>query len=108
MRKLSQWAKDNHYSYTGAYNLFKAGKLPVKATQNSQTGTITVEDDPITSCKATDQRTQRSFVVEMDVDLNASKLSAEDQLAILHKINELVDLVAEKIGFGVLSKQWIP
>ena len=108
MIKLKKWCDLHSVSYTTGYNWFKQGKLPVKAIQNPDTGTIMVEEDPKTSCKVTDQRTQRSFVLELDLDLNDSKLSGPDQRDILDKINELVDLVADKIGFGVKSKQWIP
>jgi hypothetical protein len=67
-----------------------------------------VEDDPKTSCKATDERTGRSFIVSLDLDLNSCGLTGKDQKELLDKINELVDLLAEKIGFGVKSKKWIP
>jgi putative resolvase len=41
--KLSQWALKNGLTYKTAYNLFKAGNLPCKATQLA-TGTILVEE----------------------------------------------------------------
>lgn len=40
--KLSQWAKENGVTYQTAWNLFKAGKLPVEAEQ-LPTGTILVK-----------------------------------------------------------------
>ncbi len=42
--KLSTWAKNNNIVYQTAWNLFKAGKLPVKAYK-LPTGIIVVEDD---------------------------------------------------------------
>ncbi len=41
--KLSTWAKKNGIAYQTAYLWFKAGKLPVPATQTS-TGTILIEE----------------------------------------------------------------
>lgn len=38
--KLSQWAKQNNYTYTGAYNLFKKGLIP--DAYQLPTGTILV------------------------------------------------------------------
>lgn len=40
--KLSQWAKQNNFTYTGAYNLFKRGMIP--NAHQLPTGTILVED----------------------------------------------------------------
>ena len=108
MQKLSQWAKQNGYSYSGAYNLFKVGKLPVKCVQ-LESGTILVQDAAKTSCKVTDETTKRSFTVELDLDINACGLSGEDQRQILDEIARLANLVAQKIGFGVKSsKAWVP
>jgi predicted site-specific integrase-resolvase len=41
--KLSTWAKHNGVSYTTAYKLFRANKLPVDAIQ-LETGTILVSN----------------------------------------------------------------
>jgi putative resolvase len=43
LMKLSQWASKNGLTYKTAYNLFKAGNLPCKATQLA-TGTILVDE----------------------------------------------------------------
>lgn len=42
--KLSKWAKNNSLGYRTAWNLFKAGKLPVKAYVLA-TGTILVDEE---------------------------------------------------------------
>lgn len=42
--KLSEWARKNGLTYVTAYNLFRANKLPIKATQ-LKTGTILVENE---------------------------------------------------------------
>jgi predicted site-specific integrase-resolvase len=42
--KLSKWAQKVGLTYDTAYNLFRSGKLPVKAIQ-LETGTILVEED---------------------------------------------------------------
>lgn len=42
--KLSDWARKNGLSYRTAWNLYKKGKLPCKASQIA-TGTIIVEDN---------------------------------------------------------------
>lgn len=44
--KLTDWAKENGLSYVTAWRLFRAGKLPVRATQ-LETGTILVHPEPI-------------------------------------------------------------
>lgn len=107
MIKLSLWCKKRNISYTTGYNWFKSGKLPVKAYQ-SPTGTIMVEDEPKTSCKVTEDKTGRSFIIQLDLDINANNLTGPDQKELLDKINELADLIAEKLSFGVKSKRWIP
>ena len=43
--KLSAWARQNGITYRTAWNWFKAGKLPVRATQ-TPSGTILVQDAP--------------------------------------------------------------
>ena len=48
--KLSDWAKNNGLSYRTAWNLFKAGKLPVKAIQ-LESGTIIVTTDVINNSR---------------------------------------------------------
>jgi len=48
--KLSEWAKRNGFAYQTAWNMFKAGRLPVKATQLA-TGTILVEEEEVSSEK---------------------------------------------------------
>lgn len=40
-QKLSQWARENRYSYQGAYLAFKAGKIP--GAYQSETGKIIVD-----------------------------------------------------------------
>ena len=44
--KLTDWAKENGLSYVTAWRLFRAGKLPVRATQ-LETGTILVHPEPV-------------------------------------------------------------
>ena len=44
--KLSEWAKRNGLTYRTAWKLFKDGKFPVP-TQQLQTGTILVAEDPV-------------------------------------------------------------
>lgn len=53
--KLSTWAKQNNISYLTAYRWFKAGKLPVSATQ-TKTGTILIEDKSIFSNDIQDEK----------------------------------------------------
>ncbi len=48
--KLSTWAKNNEMTYQTAWNLFKAGKLPVKAYK-LPTGTIIIENDELSRDK---------------------------------------------------------
>lgn len=84
--------------------MFKAGKLNA---YQLPTGTIVVEDDPLTSCTVKDAG-GKTFTVELDVDLNSNKLSGKDQKEILDQVNKLADLVAEKLGFSVISKAWRP
>jgi hypothetical protein len=106
--RLSEWARINGYSYSGAYNLFKQGKLPVKAEQ-LPSGTILVQDAPKTSCKVTEEASGRNFNIELDLDINACGLSGEDQRGILDEIGKLADTIAHKIGFaGKISKLWRP
>jgi hypothetical protein len=108
MIKLSQWARKHNLSYTTAYNMFKQGKLPVKSTQ-LDTGTILCEDTAKTSCKVVEERTGRSFNLELDLDINACGLKGEDQRELLDAIGFLVDKIAIKIGFsGKINKLWVP
>ena len=108
MIKLSEWAKLNGYSYSGAYNLFKQGKLPVR-TQQLDTGTILVGDDACTSCKVIDETSGRSFVLELSLDINKCGLTGEQQRELLDEMNRLAESIANKIGFGVkLNKRWVP
>ena len=46
--KLSEWAKKHDYTYRGAYNVYKAGKIP--NAQQLPTGTIII-DEPKTETK---------------------------------------------------------
>ena len=46
--KLTDWAKENGLSYVTAWRMFRAGKLPVRATQ-LDTGTILVHPEPVVS-----------------------------------------------------------
>lgn len=48
--KLSKWAQKVGLTYDTAYNLFRTGKLPVKAIQ-LETGTILVEENSVPSEK---------------------------------------------------------
>lgn len=107
MIKLSEWAKRNKYSYTGAYSLFKQGRLPVKCVQ-LPSGTILVEEDCKTSCKVIDNKSKKSFTIEIDVDLNNSGFSGEDQKDILDEINSLAAVLALKLKFGEKTIHWIP
>ena len=107
MIKLSKWAKLHGYSYSGAYNLFKTGKMPVKCIQ-LQTGTIMVEEDGKTSCKVVNEKGE-SFVLEWDRDINTCNLSGIDQREVLDEMNRLVDLIINKLNFGVnIKKTWRP
>lgn len=108
MIKLSEWAKQNALSYSGAYNLFKQNKLPVKSIQ-LPTGTILVEDNPKTAYRIVDVKSNKSFTIELDLDLNANGLSGQDQLDILNEIRNLAELIKNKLNFGVeLNKIWTP
>lgn len=40
--KLSQWAKNNNYTYRGAFNVFKRGLIP--NSRQLPTGTIVIDD----------------------------------------------------------------
>ena len=104
--KLSQWAKKNNVSYQTAHNMFKAGKIP--GARQLQTGTIVIDDLPVTSCEVTDKQTGRKFMVQLDVDLNTNGLTGADQRDIIDEINRLADLIVEKLKFGVIYKRWTP
>ena len=45
--RLSEWAKNNGFSYRGAYDLYKRGQLPKSYTLPS--GSIMVDDKPVTT-----------------------------------------------------------
>ena len=44
--KLSEWAKENNYSYRYAWQLFKDGKIPY--AEQMPTGTILIRKPPTT------------------------------------------------------------
>lgn len=107
--RLSQWARENSMSYSGAYNLFKQGKLPVRAEQ-LKSGTILVEaGGATTSCKVLDKDTGRSFSIEWDMDINSCGLHGDTQRDILDQMDSLTDCISKSLGFGVnIEKIWRP
>jgi hypothetical protein len=108
MIKLSEWARRNNLSYTSAYNMFKNGKLPVKA-QQLETGTILVQEQGKTSCKVVEEASGRCFNLELDLDLNDLGLRGEDQRELLDAFGLLADKIAVKLGYaGRINKLWMP
>jgi hypothetical protein len=83
--------------------MFKAGKLK---GQQLPTGTILIDDEPCTSCKVVGA--EKTFTIQVDVDLNDVGLSGKDQKDILDEMNRLADLIGEKLQVSVISKIWIP
>lgn len=100
MIKLSQWAKDNGVTYATAYNMFKTGRLPVKATQ-LKTGTILVEPGKGITCRVVDISGSRSFFISIDIDLDEFNVSGEVKKEILESTMVLARNVAHKIGFRI-------
>ena len=47
--KLSEWAKKNHYTYRGAFNVFKRGLIP--GSSQLANGTILIEDAVVDPAK---------------------------------------------------------
>jgi predicted site-specific integrase-resolvase len=104
--KLSRWAKNNDITYTAAYEMYKAGKIP--GARQLQTGSIVVDEDVVTMCEVCDAKTKRKFTIKLDVDLNANHFSGADQKSILDEINSLANTVALKLGFSAITKKWTP
>ena len=71
--KLSQWAKNNGLCYQTAWNLFKSGKLPVKAKQ-LPSGTILIEEKTITTAE------QEKTIIYCRVSNHSRKKEIEYQI----------------------------
>ena len=97
--KLSQWAKKNSLSYTAAYNLYKANKIP--GLTQLESGTILVEVPGETAIKVVCAKTGRSFIVSTDVDLDTSGLPVESRAEIRSAVARLGNIIAEKMGYDL-------
>lgn len=100
MIKLSKWAKTHNLSYTTAYNMFKRGDLPAKATQ-LESGTILVEEDKGVCCKVTDVLGKRDFYISINVELDKCVVSEADKKEILNMVKVLANLMAHKMNYRI-------
>ena len=90
--KLSKWAKQNGLTYRTAYNLFKAGKLPVPAEQLA-TGTILITEPAIPTDRETAIYARVSSAEQRpDLEAQIGRLTVYANmrgLAVHHTIHEI-------------------
>lgn len=97
--KLSNWAKKNSMTYSGAYKLFKLGKIPGASQLDS--GTILIEEQGSVQCAVKCRKTGREFLICITVDLESSGLQDDDKADILNATEDLGAILAKKLGYDV-------
>jgi len=95
IKTLSQWAKDNAYSYRGAYNRFKSGNL--EQAYKTSTGRIVV------SCDSTEQPIKTIVYARVSSNKQKNDLirQAERMSEFCIKNGWIVDQVITEIASGL-------
>ena len=98
LQSLSNWAKDNDYSYRGAYNRFKNGNL--KGAYSTETGRIVIPMEEFTEIKTVVYARVSSNKQKEDL-----KRQADRMVEFCIKNGWIVDQVVTEVASGLNDKR---